>query len=251
MVDFLQQAWYVNMLDNLGYITEDILAHMRKHPGEEICGLICQTDEYTVEYVPCKNTADNVIETFVLCPYDYSQAEDDYMRILALVHNHPDEVTNMFSDYDIRECNKGFLPWLLMGETGVNTVIYPNSLDILLKKPFVEGIQDCYTTICDYYRIFQQLDIYRDVPLKERYTGYIQDNYKQLGFGLVDICSIQVGDVILMQIEGVETTTHLGVYIGCSTLIHHAEGRLSEVITFSDKIQKYTLGVVRHNANNY
>ena len=251
MAAFQPRVWYVNMLDNLGYITEDILAHMSRYPGEEICGLICQTDSYSIEYVPCKNTADNVQETFILCPYDYSQAEDDYLRILALVHNHPDELVNRFSDYDIAECNKGFLPWLLMGEKGTSLVMYPDSLDLLLKKPFIEGTQDCYTTVCDYYRIFQQLDIYRAVPIKDRYSGYIQDNYTQLGFSLVAKEHIKLGDVVLMQIEGVETTTHLGVYVGNSKVLHHSENRLSEVILFSDKLQKYTLGVVRHHANNY
>ncbi|WP_196244185.1 NlpC/P60 family protein, partial [Xenorhabdus bovienii] len=69
-------------------------------------------------------------------------------------------------------------------------------------------------------------------------------NYADAGF---TECrgELQVGDVIIMQIQSSEPN-HAGVYIGDGLMLHHMYGQLSHRVPYSGYWQERTIITLRH-----
>lgn len=244
------------------HIKTAIRIHAQALPEQEICGLVCQEEDFNIVYIPCTNIASNTGEHFAIDPLEYVAAEDRYFRIMAVVHSHPVDLPR-FSAADKEQCNSGYLSWVLYYPDNF-ILMQSDNLKSLLGKDFVAVEQDCYRTMSDYLYKFQGLDVSQedlpsgvDVSREDTHWWYTDDliegNHECLGFHEVveGFADIRRGDVLLMTQENETTVSHMAVYIGNSRILHHSPGRLSETFILNGLFQNKTKMLVRHNANNY
>lgn len=93
-------------------VKENAERHADREYPRESCGLVVHIKGMDV-YWPCLNLAQGE-EHFVLCPHDYAAA-DDAGEIIAVIHSHPDGITQP-SDYDTKACEASGLPWFIIGK---------------------------------------------------------------------------------------------------------------------------------------
>lgn len=94
------------------------LEHAKSEAPQEACGLLVRKGRRKV-YVPCRNISPMPLESFLICPDDWAEAEDQYDEILAVIHSHPG-VDPQPSEADQRFCNETDLPWHIVNpETAV------------------------------------------------------------------------------------------------------------------------------------
>jgi proteasome lid subunit RPN8/RPN11 len=85
------------------------LEHALAEAPSEACGLLVRKGRRHV-YWPCRNISPEPIDTFIIEPEDWADAEDGSDEILAIVHSHP-EGTVEPSPADQEECSRSELPW--------------------------------------------------------------------------------------------------------------------------------------------
>lgn len=242
------------MISSLPEVRSSIIQHS-KGTLEEVCGLVVQYEDFSIKYIPCDNIAENPEEHFLIDPSIYAEIEDACFRVVALVHSHPDGPFH-FSEYDVKECNKGYIPWILSLPTDKLLTIYPDNFSELVGKEFEVMHQDCYTLACTYYKLFQDIILDHTLPRDDTdwwdkedliIEGYASQGFKPIKGG---IANIRVGDAILTKLHS-SKVSHIAIYIGEGKIIHHAKNRLSIIEDYSGMYQKGTELIVRHNANNY
>ena len=81
----------------------DAVRHAEHEYPKESVGLIVDG-----KYVPCRNTADDPENTFVISPVDYAQAMF-VGTIEAVVHSHPQGTP--VSEHDRKACKQTKIPW--------------------------------------------------------------------------------------------------------------------------------------------
>lgn len=221
--------------------------HARACYPEECCGLLVDING-KAQYFACKNTAADPLQDFRIAPEDYAKAED-YGAILGICHSHPDATTKP-SDRDLAMCEASGLPWHITSwpEGDLRTIVPTGAIPPLVGRPFVHGAWDCYALVRDWYRLERSITL----PNFEREDGWWEgeqdlylDNYAKAGFAAVS-GDLQVGDVILMRVAA-KRVNHAAVYLGNGEINHHLYGQLSTKELYSDKWQKRTALVVRHN----
>lgn len=233
------------------YIKWDIIKKF-KYSTNESCGLVVQDQDKTLRFQSCKNISPEPKHSFIIDPKDYANIEDSCYRVLFIVHNHPSG-GDFFSQTDLDEISNSYIPWVLL--TSSNTFIYNYSMNYstLLGKQFKVNKQDCLTTVLDYYRIFQDINISVDV---ERPLGWwdkedlIIDNLDKYPFYSVDLSDCLPGDIFLMAYD-TPRISHFAVYIGEGKIIHHCRGMLSRVQECVGPWKESIKRVMRHNDNNY
>lgn len=102
--------------------------------------------------------------------------------------------------------------------------------DDLVGLPYIDGKQDCYQLVREYYgRLGLHLPnfarpnyFWRDKSLD------LYAQYKEFGFQDVHDEPFQVGDGVLMPIQAV-VNSHAGVVVEDNKILHHLPGRLSSV----------------------
>lgn len=119
----------------------------------------------------------------------------------------------------------------------------------LYGRKFIHGMTDCYGFVRDWYQ--QELGI--ELPNYNRTDGWWNeganlyiDNFEHAGFYQVD--DLQVGDVIVMQINAT-VPNHAGVYLGDGLIGHHLYGRLSSKDVYGQFYRDRTTHIVRHKKN--
>lgn len=226
-----------------------ILTSFRDHAAacypSECCGLIVRISRRE-EYVPCGNRADDPLEEFRIAPEDYAAAEDRG-EIVGVCHSHPD-ATSRPSDRDVAMCNGGEVPWhILSWPEGDLRTIVPQEAP-LIGRPFVHGTDfDCYGLIRDWYRQERGVELPRfphDRYWWELGENLYLDHYRDAGFEAVTDGSLQVGDVILMQVQS-PVINHGAIYLGDNRILHHLFGRLSGVDVWGGYWAERTRLVVR------
>lgn len=233
------------------YIQWDIIRKF-KYNNNESCGLVVQNHNKCLEFRLCKNISAEPKHSFIIDPKDYALAEDSSYRVLFIVHNHPNG-GDFFSQTDLDEISKGYTPWILL--TKSHKLLYNYSINYtpLLGKNFAVNRQDCLTTVLDYYKIYQGIDIPVDI---ERPLGWwekedlIVDNLKSYPFYDVSLSECLPGDVFLMAYD-TPRISHFAVYIGDGKIIHHCRNMLSRVQECVGPWKESIKRVIRHNDNNY
>ena len=68
--------------------TQDAIKHGKSVFPEESCGLLVKIDGEE-QYWECRNISAQPLETFVIDPDDWIEAEDISDEVVAVVHSHP------------------------------------------------------------------------------------------------------------------------------------------------------------------
>lgn len=117
---------------------------------------------------------------------------------------------------------------------------------------YEQGIQDCYTLIRDFYKTRYQMELTNYA----RPNNWIQDPnldffsrlFEREGFEDTNNCphKVRFGDVLMMRIIGSEVVNHVAIYVGRQKILHHLQGRVSEIVDYDDKWRFRVVRVVRH-----
>lgn len=235
-------------------VLQEIRLYAESAYPNEACGLVVDVGLNRV-FIPCRNNATKPDYHFIMNPADYLAAKSKG-AIAAVVHSHPDAFPYP-SEADTVHCNRSGLPWFIIGVQGgkadpqmhgfLPSVMVPS----LEGRPFVHGVQDCYQLVRDYYATelgIQLTDYHREDGWWESgKVSLYEENFDREGFIKTDLASIQVGDMIVMQVRA-PVPNHAAIYVGDEMILHHPYGRLSVKEIYTPFWQKLTVHVRRHRS---
>jgi proteasome lid subunit RPN8/RPN11 len=234
-------------------IIEEVRRHAATEAPAECCGLVLRLGGELV-YAPCRNTAADPTQRFVIAPEEYAQHEDRG-EILLICHSHTEHSAEA-SEADIDGVNAFGIPWLIVSHpSGAFRILRPNSeLRItnsalpLIGRPFCYGTLDCCTLVCDYYA--QKLSIpLADFPHPSDWPRsgppeYLTACLRANGFVEAPLSEVAVHDVLAMRV-GAGIVNHLAIYIGDGMILQHLEGRLSARDVYGDYWRRATISCFR------
>ena len=121
----------------------------------------------------------------------------------------------------------------------------------LLGLPYIEGKQDCYGLVRNYYRMNYGLELgnyARPGDFAHANLDLISDNFFNEGFKIVEVplSNLDIGDGLLMQINGSPLVNHVAVYVGNNMILHHLYQGMSKEDDYSLRWKSRTVTVVRH-----
>lgn len=236
---------------------ETIRSHAEREYPRECCGLVLVV-KGRERYQPCTNAAQGA-EHFVLPAEEYAAAEE-LGEVVAVVHSHPNAPAAP-SQADLVSCEASGLSWHIVRVDLVDDVpaagelvtIEPSGyVAPLVGRQFSHGVLDCYQLIVDWYaqergitlKQFARADEWWNDGKSDLYT----EGFPQAGFvKLAEGASLEVGDVILMQIRARNgVPNHAGIYLGDGLMLHHLYGRLSSRDVYGGMWAETTRGILRY-----
>jgi len=126
------------------------------------------------------------------------------------------------------------------------------NLNPLVGKPYVDGLQDCYTLAIKYYQQefgIELTDYARPTNwyLSNQYN-FFEKLYSTEGFTEVGTNprGVTIGDMILMCVGRSEVINHCAIYVGQGKILHHLVGQYSKLEAYSDKWRIRVKLVIRH-----
>lgn len=225
-----------------------------RYPNEA-CGLIVQVGKKSLGVV-CENIAENPQHRFRIAAADYARCAQRG-KVVGVWHTHTDECATP-SEADKAMCEASGLPWYIVGiikEGGGfrfdgPVSIEPNGYETpYVGRPYVMGIHDCYTLVCDYYKREFGIPMKRDYPRIEDWWNkghnFFSENFANEGFIDVTGQEPQVGDIFMMQVTS-PVASHVGIYLGDDVMLHHCHGRLSTRDIYGGYWAKHTVNHLRH-----
>lgn len=233
---------------------------------KEACGVVVAG-----VYIPCRNSAENPNDSFVIHPEDYDIALQKG-DIEAVVHSHCDYPRHP-SDADMQSCIESDVPWLIVeirnGAFVGHTWYEPAEFTDLpmLGRPFRHGVHDCLSIILDFYKREMGVDL-GQFHREDNWWNEGKDYYRELlpkaGFRRVypDTNGYRNGDVILMQIRS-PVPNHAGIFLETGKLrsetcanpapcviLHHMYGQLSRRDVYGGYYLEKTVSVWRYGTDH-
>lgn len=220
-------------------LRDKIVKHAEEESPLECCGLIVGDD-----YIKCNNVARDPLNSFAIDPVEMSLFDN----IKYVVHSHcGDGATSVASVGDVSACNAVKIPYLIVSYPECDFNIITPKKAPLVGRHFVLGYSDCWTVICDYYKLTRNKELTNysvDYHWWDEGESLYLDNYEKEGFVDVTGSELIEGDVIIMQIRS-NVPNHAGVICSDGMLLHHLYGRLSEKTHYVDYWRNRTVKVIR------
>ena len=228
-------------------LLSEIRAHVAAEYPNEACGLIVETGTGQ-RFIPCRNIAENMAETFTLSPDDYLAATE-VGDVIMVIHSHPDVVQLVPSEMDRVQCDHSCVEWGIMSwPDGDFCTLSPRGDRELAGRRWVLGHADCWSLIMDYYRMEHGIAVNNYSVDREWWIdgkeNLYDDNWLAEGFVEVDASSMQPGDMIMMRVQA-PVTNHAAIYLGDNIMVHHMFGNLSARVPYGKYYRDRTVRVVR------
>lgn len=220
--------------------------HARAEFPREACGLVVVKRGRRV-YVPCANSARTPEDHFSIAPEEFAAAEEQG-EVVGVFHSHPNASADP-STSDLQACNASGVAWHILAlPSGSWNTITPKTTSMpLYGREFSHGSCDCYGFVRDWYA--QELGIELDEFQREdewwrKGQNLYLDNFASQGMYVVTDGSLQVGDILLMQVLS-NVPNHAAIYLGDDVIGHHLYGRLSGRDVYGGYYKKHTTHVLR------
>ncbi|HBD4238169.1 TPA: C40 family peptidase, partial [Escherichia coli] len=119
----------------------------------------------------------------------------------------------------------------------------------LTGRRFEHGVTDCYTLFRDAYHLagIEMPDFHREDDWWRHGQNLYLDNLEATGLYQVPLSAAQPGDVLLCCF-GSSVPNHAAIYCGDGELLHHIPEQLSKRERYTDKWQRRTQSLWRHQA---
>lgn len=201
---------------------------------------------------PCNNLSPTPGDEFMMCPVDYSNAEEKG-EIVGIIHSHVN-LPPIPSQADLVSCEATGMEWhIVCVPTGEWHSFEPSGyVAPLIGRIHCWNVLDCWTLVCDWYQrergiVLFSVDRHRD--FWKDGTDLLGSNVATAGFrNLRDDEEMQEGDVIFMQTGDSTVANHVALYLGDGKIMHHAENRLSSRDVYGGWYRKHTVRVIRYVA---
>lgn len=206
------------------YITdemfEQMLSYFKRYAPQEGCGVIVRNPPSinggSIEFLPMYNSAVDPLNHFSIDAKDIAQLYIANCAILAIVHNHPKGSADP-SPHDIASMNLHQRPFLIVGMDNDYQWHEPRRVP-LVGRPYVHGMQDCYSIVRDYYA--RELGIMLpDIERKDRWwedanaASLYVDNFEAFGFVRVDKKDMRKHDLLLCRWGQTQHVNHALIYL--------------------------------------
>ena len=206
------------------------LKHAKEDAPHEACGLLT-VYKGKEKYFPCKNLAEDLEDQFIIDPDDWVKAEDAG-EIIAVFHSHPNHPP-IPSQADLASCEYLDLPfYIVTPEPEQWNYFEPSGYKKgLIGREWVWDVQDCWSLITDWYKEKKNIEIKHwkrpKSPEDFEKNPLFEYGLPIVGFNEIDdSVELEVGDVLLMN-SYKDTLSHVALYIGDQTILHHCQKRLS------------------------
>lgn len=227
--------------------------HAKEHADAEFpresCGVLVQT-RFRAEYCPCRNISKHD-GNFEIDPLDY-MAATKMGEIVGVVHSHPRGPRGL-TDTDLEWMRKGRVPWWVYDYLS-GTWVSADPTEEPLKYRGIRysfGEHDCGSIVCDFYREEFGIELPRVECSGPHFwtTGLetpYEDSLAETPFYEIPKSEIRFGDLALMKTLGSKVINHAAIVISPNLILHHAYGKLSSVVAYSERFERETAFCVRH-----
>lgn len=237
---------------------KDIKASAFSKYPEEACGLIVKKKSKYIS-IACENTATNKRNNFLISSEEFSAAED-IGEVVAVWHSHVEKDSSP-SEIDVASCNASEMTWFIVDIYKEDGAFVAKTFNVIqpkeyshkyLERPYIYGVNDCFSLAKKYYENEFGLKInvfppgYPEVEHDSVGNLLLEESLK-CGFELISNRSeLKVGDLLLSNLNS-QHPNHISVYIGDSRIMHHCKYRLSETHIYPKSFwEKHTTYLLRH-----
>lgn len=236
----------VRHVSNYG-VPEDIIQRITDNAPDMICGVLLQDDNNS-GFKPCVN-ASPAPEQGAIIDADFLRTLRHSHEITHVICSVPDARSHDISDYQAMSDRDG-LPYLLVLWPGLQSLtIFPQTELDYENRPYIYGQYDCYSLIRDYLLRENGIalnDYPREVYSLSSGKNIFEVQAPEEGFVRIEDTSLQAGDILVFNLPSTRLQ-HPAVYIGNGQMLHHLPPGLSCREAYSEKWEKRTSSVWRHN----
>ena len=120
----------------------------------------------------------------------------------------------------------------------------------LIGLPYVDGDQDCYGLLRQYYAQVYGLRLRnyaRPIEFAD-YLNLIADNFTREGFQICEtsLDQLEVGDGLLFCLNRHKYVNHVGAFVGNGWMLHHLYNQPSQKDALTTSWRRRVVSVVRH-----
>ena len=236
----------VRHVSNYG-VPEDIIQCITDSAPDMICGVLSQDDNNS-GFKPCVNVSP-APEQGAIIDADFLRTLRHSHQITHVICSVPDALSHDVSDYQAMSDRDG-LPYLLVLWPSLQSLtIFPQTELDYENRPYIYGQYDCYSLIRDYLLRENGIAL-NDYPREAYSLGSGKNIFEvqapEEGFVKVENTTLQAGDILVFNLPST-TLQHSAVYIGNGQMLHHLPPGLSCREAYSEKWEKRTSSVWRHN----
>lgn len=124
-----------------------------------------------------------------------------------------------------------------LSEVFIPDKYFENSL--LIGRPFLHGLFDCYTLIRDYYK--KEFNVYLPTNMQRNWEWWLQGDNLYLDsakyYGFEEVRELKIHDVIIMKVAS-PVPNHGAIYIGDNKILHHMAGRFSTIQKLTSSLKQ-------------
>lgn len=242
-------------------LTQELKDYIKKHSLEEknkeCCGLIYKNPDSNLGIFRCGNASDIPKEHFFINPKEFVEASC-LGDIIGIYHSHVEKEN--FSFLDKTNANGHALIFVMYNiKNDFFKIYYPQSNNnTYINKAFQIGKVDCFSLVREYYKEEFDIEI-PDYPRTEaqleEYSNMFSKRFNEGNFSIIidgqitkdNFSKLKENDILIFRDKN-EKESHMAIYLGGNTILHHRRNKLSCMEPFHQIYKDKTVFTVRHNS---